>query len=183
MNISEKSKESGHRREKRWDEEDNLRELFEHMLKDIYWVEKTLVKAIPKMIKYSKSRELMNVLSNHLTQTEAQVKCTEKVFESIGIRPQVVKCEAMEGILKEGNFMMDEFEEGWVRDAAIIGSAQKIKHYEIASYGTLVAYARILGEDEAISYLEKTLNEEKQADRALTELAVSTVNVEAMLEH
>lgn len=166
-----------------WNEGDNLRELFEHGLRDIYWVEKTLTKAIPKMIKNASSQELRNALQNHLNQTEEQVNRVEMVFDHLDVKAQTQKCDAMDGIIKEGNSMMDEFEEGWVRDAAIIAAAQKVEHYEISAYGTLVAFARTLGIQNVVSILEKTLEEEKQADRLLTELAVSTVNVEAVHQH
>lgn len=181
MNTFGKSRSSGH--DKSWNEGDNLRELFEHSLKDIYWVEKYLTKSIPKMIKNASSQELVDALSNHLRQTEEQINRAEMVFEKIGLKPQAVKCDAMDGIVKEANSMMDEFEEGWVRDAAIISAAQKVEHYEISAYGTLLAFARILGEDQIVTYFEKTLEEEKQADRTLTDLAVTTVNVEAMHQH
>lgn len=168
---------------KGWSEGDNLRELFEHGLRDIYWVEKNLTKAIPKMIKNSSSQQLVDALQNHLSQTEEQVGRVEQVFDRLNVKAQAQKCDAMEGIIKEGNSMMDEFEEGWVRDAAIIAAAQKVEHYEISAYGTLIAFARTLGFEDVVQVLQRSLEEEKQADKILTDLAVSTVNVEAVHQH
>lgn len=158
---------------------DGLRELFEDELKDIYWAEKALVKAIPKLIKKASSEELVQALEDHLSVTEEQVKRVEEVFASIGTKPQAVKCEAMTGLIKEAEQIMDETEEGVVRDAGIISAAQKVEHYEIASYGTLRSFAQTLGLDEAVSLLEETLNEEKEADAKLSEIAENEINVSA----
>jgi ferritin-like metal-binding protein YciE len=156
-----------------------LRDLFEDELKDIYWAEKALTKAIPKMIKNTTSEELETALKEHLAITEQQVTRLEQVFESIGTKAQAKKCEAMEGLIKEAEEIMESTEEGVVRDAGLISAGQKVEHYEIATYGTLRAFAKILGEDEAVSLLEETLNEEKEADQKLTEVAESSINIQA----
>ncbi|MGZ4034539.1 MAG: ferritin-like domain-containing protein, partial [Bacteroidia bacterium] len=133
------------------DTEKGLCGLFENELKDIYWAEKALTKAIPKMIKKATSQELKDALTDHLDVTTGQVSRLEEVFEIIGVKAQAKKCEAMEGIIKEAGEIMDESEEGVVRDAGIISAAQKVEHYEIATYGTLVAFAKTLGKDDAAS--------------------------------
>jgi len=159
-----------------------LRKLFEEELKDIYWAEKALTKAIPKMIKNATSDELIGALENHLGETQDQISRVEQVFELLGKKATAKKCEAMEGLMKEADEIMEECEEGAMRDAGIIAAAQKVEHYEIASYGTLRQFAETLGLDEAVSLLEETLEEEKGADVKLTEIAVSTVNVAAEQE-
>ena len=160
-------------------EGNGLRKLFEDELKDIYWAEKALTKALPKMAKKATSPELVDAINNHLQETENQVSRLEEVFESIGMKAAAKKCEAMEGLLKEADEIVGEAEEGAVRDSAIISAAQKVEHYEIASYGTLCAFAKTLGEEEAASLLEETLNEEKMADETLTEIAEASINMEA----
>jgi ferritin-like metal-binding protein YciE len=156
-----------------------LRELFEDSLKDIYWAEKALIKAIPKMVKNATSLELIEALNGHLEETEQQVARLEKVFEIIGKKATAKKCDAMEGLIKEGEGIVEGTETGVVRDAGIISACQKIEHYEIATYGTLRQFAETLGLPEAASLLEETLDEEKAADERLTEVAVNTVNLEA----
>jgi len=161
---------------------EDLRELFEDGLKDIYWAEKALTKALPKMAKNATSEELVTALNEHLEVTKSQVQRVEQVFELIGKKAQAKKCDAMEGLLKEGQGIMEDTKEGPVRDAGIISAAQKVEHYEIASYGTLVAFATLLGEDEAAALLQETLDEEKAADSKLTEVAESAVNIDAKEE-
>jgi ferritin-like metal-binding protein YciE len=156
-----------------------LRELFEDSLKDIYWAEKALTKALPKMAKNATSQELIDAITEHTEITKEHVARLEQVFEQIGKKAQAKKCDAMEGLIKEGEGIMEETEEGVVRDAGIIAASQKIEHYEIATYGTLVSFAKILGEDESAGILEETLKEEKEADSILTEVAESAVNIEA----
>ncbi len=159
-----------------------LMKLFEEELKDIYWAEKALTKAIPKMIKNATSEDLIEALENHLAETEEQIKRVEQVFEIIGKKATAKKCEAMEGLIKEAEEIMEECEEGAMCDAGIISAGQKVEHYEIASYGTLRQFAETLGYDEAADLLQMTLDEEKAADETLTEVAVSTINVEASEE-
>jgi len=156
-----------------------LTELFEDGLKDIYWAEKALTKALPKMAKNATSQELIDALNTHLTETEGQISRLEQVFELAGQKATAKKCDAMAGLIEEGNGILEETEVGVVRDAGIIAACQKIEHYEIATYGTLRQFAETLGMSEAASLLEQTLEEEKGADKALTVVAVNAVNFEA----
>jgi ferritin-like metal-binding protein YciE len=158
-----------------------LMKLFEDELMDIYWAEKALTKAIPKMVKNATSMELKDALESHLEQTHEQVGRVEMVFEIIGKKASAKKCEAMEGLIKEGAEIMEDCEKGAMRDAGIISAGQKIEHYEISSYGTLRQFAETLGLTEAASLLETTLNEEKAADEKLSEVAQS-INLEAAEE-
>ena len=155
--------------------QEQLHKLFEDGLKDLYWAEKNLVKALPKMIKNASSSELVEALENHLAETENQVTRLEEAFNSIDAKPVAKKCEAMDGLIKEGEEIMKDSEPGVMMDAGIIAAGQKVEHYEIASYGTLAAYAEILGYDEAASLLRQTLEEEKAADEKLTEVTASAV--------
>lgn len=159
-----------------------LTDLFEDMLKDIYWAEKALVKALPKMAKKATSDNLVQALEDHLEETNGHVERCEQIFEIMGKTARAKKCEAMDGLIKEAQEIMESTEEGPVRDAGIIAAGQKVEHYEIASYGTMRAFANILGEDEIVSLLEETLNEEKQADEKLTEVAESSINLDAAEE-
>lgn len=161
---------------------EGLRELFVDSLKDIYWAEKALVKALPKMAKNATSENLITAINEHLAVTQEQVARLEQVFKSVGEKAAAKKCDAMEGLIKEGESIMEETEAGPVRDAGIIAASQKIEHYEIATYGTLAAFATTLGEDDAVLLLEKTLAEEKQADSTLTEAAYNTINFDAKEE-
>lgn len=158
---------------------EGLRELFVDSLKDIYWAEKALTKALPKMAKNASSENLITALNDHLLVTEGQIDRLEKVFQSVGEKAVAKKCDAMEGLIKEGEGIMEETELGPVRDAGIIAAAQKVEHYEIATYGTLAAFAKTLGEDEALELLLATLEEEKEADTTLTEAAYNTINFDA----
>ncbi|MEO5570856.1 MAG: ferritin-like domain-containing protein [Bacteroidia bacterium] len=158
-----------------------LRDLFEDELKDIYWAEKELTKAIPKMIKNTTSEDLVEALTVHLEETKKHVTRLEDVFTSIGVKAQAKKCEAMAGLTKEAGEIMEGTEAGVVRDAGIILAGQKVEHYEIATYGTLASFAKTLGENEAASLLEETLNEEKAADKKLSEISDS-INVDAAEE-
>ena len=158
---------------------DGLRELFIESLKDIYWAEKALTKALPKMAKNASSESLITTINDHLTVTEEQVTRLEEVFEILGEKASAKKCEAMEGLIKEGESIVEETEAGPVRDAGIIGASQKIEHYEIATYGTLAAFAQTLGEEDALALLQQTLEEEKEADTMLTDVAYNNINFEA----
>jgi ferritin-like metal-binding protein YciE len=162
--------------------ETKLGKLFEEELRDIYWAEKALTKAIPKMIKNASSTDLIAALETHLTETEDHVKRAEQVFEVIGKTARGKTCEAMEGLIKEAEEIMEESDEGVMRDAGIIAAAQKVEHYEIAAYGTLRTYAQTLGLNEAVSLLEKTLKDEKKADEVLTTVATSAINLQAAEE-
>lgn len=158
---------------------DQLLKFFEDGLKDIYWAEKALVKAIPKMIKNATAEELKEGLTNHLAETEEQVKRVEEAFAAANLKAVAKKCEAMAGLIKEAEEIMAECEEGVMRDAGIIAAAQKVEHYEIATYGTLTAYAQILGMNDVADLLHQNLSEEKAADEKLTEI---TSDVVAMQE-
>lgn len=161
---------------------EGLRELFVDSLKDIYWAEKALAKALPKMAKNAITKELVTAIEDHTEVTLQQVERLEQVFGLLGEKAVAKKCEAMDGLIKEGQEIMESTEEGPVRDAGIIAASQKIEHYEIATYGTLCAFARTLGEDEAANILEQTLAEEKEADMTLTEAAYNSINFDAAEE-
>lgn len=156
-----------------------LGKLFEDELRDIYWAEKALAKALPKMAKQASAETLKTAIENHLQETEEQISRCEEIFKLLGKEPRGKKCEAMEGLLTEAESIMEDTEEGVMRDAGIISAAQKVEHYEIASYGTLRTFAETLGLDKAVDILEQTLEEEKKTDVLLTELAVSTINEDA----
>ncbi len=161
---------------------EHLRELMIAGLKDIYWAEKALTKALPKMAKNASAPELVKALNGHLTETENQVSRLEKVFELLGEPARAKKCEAMEGLIKEGEGTIKDTEAGPVRDAGIIGACQKVEHYEIATYGTLLSFARILDEMKVADQLESTLQEEKNADSKLTTVAETNINLDAAME-
>ena len=164
-------------------EESGLKTLFTDELKDIYWAEKHLAKALPKMAKGATSEELRSCLEMHLTETQNQILRLEQVFEILGEKAVAKKCDAMEGLVEEGKGMLEDTEDGSLtRDAAIISAAQKIEHYEIASYGTLRTLANTLGLTEAAALLEETLQEEKDADVKLTVIAEGFVNEASKLE-
>ncbi|HVW00398.1 MAG TPA: ferritin-like domain-containing protein [Planctomycetaceae bacterium] len=156
-----------------------LEDLFVHDLKDVYHAEKQLVRALPKMAKAATSEKLRQAIEEHLAETENQVERLEQVFQTLEVGPRGVKCAAMEGLIEEGKEVLESELDDPVKDAAIIGAANKVEHYEIASYGTLVSLARLLGHSEAEKLLQETLEEEKNADRKLTELAESEINLEA----
>jgi ferritin-like metal-binding protein YciE len=160
-----------------------LEKLFTDALKDIYWAEKALTKALPKMQQASTTTELQTAIEEHLEQTYEHVSRLEEVFELFGKKAQSKKCDAMEGLIKEGETVVEDTEEGsMTRDAGIIMAAQKVEHYEIATYGTLVQLAKTLGNDEAAGILQSTLDEEKQTDQGLTAIAESGINWEAETE-
>ena len=158
---------------------EDLKELFVDSLKDIYWAEKALLKALPKMAKNATTEALVLAINEHKTVTETQVTRLEQVFEIVGKKAVAKKCDAMDGLIKEGEGIMEETQPGAVRDAGIIAASQKIEHYEIATYGTLCAFAKTLGLDDAAELLRLTLEEEKQADVTLTDAAYNSINFEA----
>lgn len=162
---------------------DGLKEFYIDCLKDIYWAEKALTKALPKMAKNASDKNLISVLEEHLSETEEQISRLERVFELVGKKAVAKKCEAMDGLIKEGQDIMESTEIGPVRDAGIIAASQKIEHYEIATYGTLCAFAKTLGYDDAAKILHETLEEEKGADLNLTERAYNNINFEATEEN
>jgi ferritin-like metal-binding protein YciE len=158
--------------------EKGLRELYIDELKDLYSAENQLVKALPKMAKAATSEQLKNGFEEHLEQTQGHVERLDQIFESLDATPKGKKCVGMQGLIEEGSEIMQEDFEGAVMDAAIIGAAQRVEHYEIAAYGTAIAFAELLGEKDHVSLLQETLNEEKETDEKLTELATE-VNAEA----
>lgn len=158
---------------------ENLSELFLHTLKDIYFAEKQIVKALPKMIKAADSKDLARALDGHLEETKGQVTRLEEVFKLLGKKPEGEKCPAIEGILKEGEELMQEIKDPDTRDAAMIAAAQAVEHYEITRYGTLVSWAELLGLPDAAKLLSATLKEEHGADSKLTKLAESKLNKQA----
>jgi len=163
-------------------QESQLMKLFQDELKDIYWAEKALTKAIPKMIKNATSEDLAAALEAHLEETQEHVARVEQVFEILGKTATAKKCEAMAGLIEEAQAIMEDCEEGSMRDAGIISAGQKVEHYEIASYGTLCQFAETLGLEEIKNILGQTLDEEKAADEKLSEVAESAINVAAAHE-
>jgi ferritin-like metal-binding protein YciE len=149
-------------------------------LKDIYWAEKHLTKALPKMRKAATSPELASAFENHLVQTNEQIARLEQVFGMLDEKARAVKCEGMEGLVKEGEKVMEDTPKGTaVRDAGLIISGQKIEHYEISAYGSLAQLAKTLGLNEVADIFQTTLDEEKQTDQLLSELAISSININA----
>jgi ferritin-like metal-binding protein YciE len=156
-----------------------LQDLFIHEIKDLYSAEKQLVKALPKMAKAAGSGDLRDGLESHLAETEQHVNRLEEIMEKLEIPNRGPKCKAMEGLLEEGQDMLDDAMEDDVRDAAIISAAQRVEHYEIAGYGCARTYAEQLGHHDAARMLQETLDEEKAADEKLTHIARQHINMEA----
>jgi ferritin-like metal-binding protein YciE len=156
-----------------------LQELYLDELRDLYDAENRLVKALPKLAKSAESDDLRAGIEEHLEQTKGHVDRLRQIFDAMGEKPTGQKCEAMVGLIQEGEELMDEEFEGGVKDAALISAAQRVEHYEIAAYGCVKTWAGLLGEKEAQSLLEQTLSEEKETDAKLTELS-EDINVEAM---
>jgi ferritin-like metal-binding protein YciE len=159
-----------------------LKKLLQDELEDTYDAEHQLVKALPKMVEASFSPELQRALKEHLTVTQNQIKRLEQVFEALGEKAKRKPCKGMAGILSEGNEMLEEDLDESTMDAAIISAAQKVEHYEIASYGTVRTLAQTLGNNEVAELLEETLEEEKEADERLTQIAESSINSQAASE-
>ena len=158
----------------------DLNDLFVHTLKDIYYAEKHILKAMPEMIENATNPALKSAIEAHRTETETQVDRLEQVFQQIGEEAKAVKCPAIEGIVKETKELMDETEDDATRDAAIIAAAQAVEHYEITRYGTLATWAEQLGYTEALPLLRDTLGEEEETDDKLTRLAEDRLNAEAV---
>jgi ferritin-like metal-binding protein YciE len=159
-------------------QKDSLRKLYVDELKDLYNAETQLVKALPKMAKAASNAELRQGFEEHLRQTSEHVSRLEQIFDALGEKPTGKKCLGMEGLVKEGSEVMSEDYEDALMDAAIIGAAQRVEHYEIAGYGTVRAFAELLGENEHVSLLDQTLEEEKETDEKLTQLA-EQINAQA----
>ena len=153
-----------------------LHDLMVHELKDLYSAERQLVQALPRMSKNVTSDELRTALDNHLAETEEHVSRLETIMESMGESPRGQKCEGMQGLIEEGKGLLKEDADPDVMDAGIIVAAQKVEHYEIATYGAVCEYARMMGHTEALQLLERTLEEEKNADRKLNEIAEGGIN-------
>ena len=158
---------------------ETLDELLAEELKDIYSAEKQLLRALPKMAKKASAPELKTALQEHAEMTQRQIERLEDVFEALGKPAKAKTCKAMQGLIEEATEIMEEDASDAVLDAGIIAAAQKVEHYEIASYGTVRTWARLCGEEEAASLLQETLDEESQTDERLTELAESIVNPRA----
>ena len=158
---------------------ENLEDLFNHTLEDIYFAETKLVKALPKMAKASDSAALAKAFMGHLEETKEHVARLEEVFKKLGRKPKATECPAIKGILAEGEELMSEIKDADTRDAAMIAAGQAAEHYEITRYGTLVSWAKLLGHKDLATILEKTLKEEYGADDKLTKLAESKLNKEA----
>jgi ferritin-like metal-binding protein YciE len=159
-------------------EQNQLKELYVEELRDIYNAENQLIKALPKMAKASTSDELRAGFEEHLEQTKGHAQRLEQIFSALGEKPSGKKCKGMEGLIEEGKEMIEDDLDGEAKDAGLISAAQRVEHYEIAAYGCVRTYAKILGEEEAASLLEQTLEEEKETDQKLTELA-ENINLEA----
>ena len=156
----------------------SLRDLYVEQLRDLYDGENQIIKALPKMIESTESEELRSALEEHLEITRQQAQRLETIFEGLGENAKGEKCKGMEGIIKEGSEVVKEDMSDTVKDAAIIAAAQRVEHYEIAGYGTVRTYADLLGEEQAVELLQQTLDEEKEADEKLSQLA-EEINVEA----
>lgn len=158
---------------------ETLRDLYVEELKDLYSAEKQLVRALPKMAKNASNDELKAAFENHLAETQGHVERLEEIFESLEASPRGKKCVGMEGLIEEANELLEEDADEDVVDAGLISKAQHVEHYEMAGYGTVRTWAQLLGEDHHAELLQQTLDEEGNADKLLTQLAESSVNIEA----
>ena len=158
---------------------DSLKDLYVEELKDLYNAENQLLKALPKMARKASAPELKRAFQDHLVQTEGHVNRLEKIFKGLGEKPTGKTCKAMKGLVEEGKEIIEEDGDDAVLDAALIGAAQRVEHYEIAGYGVVRTFASLLGENTAVDLLQRTLNEEGETDKKLTALAETVINVEA----
>jgi ferritin-like metal-binding protein YciE len=158
----------------------SMDDLFHNTLQDVYYTEKQLLRALPKLARSSSNAELEKALTDHRHQTEGHVRRLEQVFDMIGKKPRGKKCDGILGIVAEGDEVLEEAHEGTLCDAGIVAAAQAAEHYEIARYGTLCAWAEALGKPDAVSLLKETLEEEKKADKLLTSIAKGKVNEAAI---
>jgi ferritin-like metal-binding protein YciE len=157
----------------------DLEGLFKHFVRDIYYAEKQILKTLPKMARKAESEQLKEAFEEHREETEMQIENLAKVFEIMGLKPRGVTCAAMDGIIEEGKEIMEEAETGEARDAGMIAAAQAVEHYEITRYGTMIAWAKQLGMEDAAKLLQANLDQEYAADDKLTKLAESTLNKKA----
>jgi ferritin-like metal-binding protein YciE len=158
---------------------ESMQDLFLEQIQDLYDAEQRLTKALPKMAEATTSAELREAFEMHLGETEGQVTRLERIFQALGEDPKATTCDAMKGLIKEGDSMVSDINQSPLRDAGLIAAANRVEHYEIAAYGSARAFAQSLGLDRVVSLLEETLEEEKAADRKLTSLAESVVNSQA----
>ena len=158
---------------------DSLKDLYIDELKDLYNAENQLLKALPKMARKASAPELKRAFQDHLVQTEGHVNRLEKIFKGLGEKPSGKTCKAMKGLVEEGKEIIEEDGDDSVLDAALIGAAQRVEHYEIAGYGVVRTFASLLGENTAVDLLQRTLNEEGETDKKLTALAETVINVDA----
>ena len=156
-----------------------MNELFLQFLQDVYYAERQILKALPKMAKAAESQKLRQAFTQHRDETQGHVDRLQQVFEQIGKRARGTTCEAIQGIIEEGEDVVHDFEQGPVRDAALAACAQAVEHYEIARYGALVAWAKVSGQNDAVQLLQQTLDEEKRTDQLLNEIANSEINQQA----
>jgi ferritin-like metal-binding protein YciE len=159
-----------------------LDDLFVHTLQDIYYAENQITKALPTMIKKATDPQLKQGFETHLRETEGQIRRLEQVFEMHGQKPKQVDCPTIDGLIKEANEIAGEVADKEVLDAALLAAAQSVEHYEISRYGTLITWAKLLGYTGAVKLLKQTINEEENTDKALSQLAESAINQEAMQE-
>jgi len=158
---------------------ESMRDLLFEQIQDLYDAEQRLTKALPKMAEAASLSELRGAFESHLAETKGQVTRLERIFEELGESPKSTTCDAMKGLIKEGDSMVSDIDKSPLRDAGLIAAANRVEHYEIAAYGSVRAFARILGMDRAVSLLDQTLNEEKAADQKLTRIAETLINDEA----
>ncbi|MDP4174904.1 MAG: ferritin-like domain-containing protein [Bacteroidota bacterium] len=157
---------------------DSLKKLYISELQDIFSAENQILEALPKMVNQASSRELKNALNEHLDMTKKQIGRLKEIFKNMNENPSGQKCKGMEGIIQEGEQTLQMAKDPEVKNALIIASAQRVEHYEISAYGTVRTYAEIIGDEDARDLLQNTLEEEKETDKKLTELAVNSINVE-----
>ena len=158
-----------------------LQHLFVDQLRDILWAEKNLLKALPKMAKAARDESLSQLFTKHQAETQTHVDRLGQIFSGLGLVSRAKKCEAMEGLIKEADELAEDYAESTALDAALIAAAQKVEHYEIATYGTLRTFAELLGHKDAVNLLAQTLQEESKADESLTQIATSRANEEAVV--
>jgi ferritin-like metal-binding protein YciE len=157
----------------------DLNELYIDELKDLYNAENQILKALPKMIDSASDADLKNALQDHMSQTQGHVTRLEQIFDNLGEKPSGKVCRGMQGVLEEGSEILKETAEGPVKDAGMISAAQRVEHYEMAGYGSVIAFAKLLNDNDAVDLLQETLDEEVAADSKLSKIAESTVNLQA----
>ncbi len=157
-----------------------MKDLLLTFMQDVYYAERQILKALPKMAKASGSEELKNALLHHREETQGQVDRLQKAFEALGKRARGITCEAINGLIEEGEEVIEDFPEGHVRDAGIVACAQAVEHYEMARYGTIVAWAKAVGAEDVARLMQETLEEEKKADTTLNQLARREINQQAV---